>query len=311
MIDFYYRIRVYIFPVALLLLGALFIVFVDRFDTYESLYTRAHDSIVSTGENMGLIKKTEEMVVPVTTGDISTVVEKPEESDPVEEITDSGEAMHGERIDELTEELTFVEVEDDYFEDAAFIGDSRVVGLYEYGGWQDIAHFYAAVGLNIYKLFDVDMDQVDEEGHKYTVTLEEGLTENDFRKIYIMLGINEVGTGNAEYFVNAYREQLERIKELQPNAIIYVMSIMNVSQNRSNKGDHVNRDAINERNEALAELEDGKRVFYLDVNEAVCDEEGYLIGDYTFDGVHLKAQYVKLWQDYLRTHAYDIIATQQ
>ena len=33
------------------------------------------------------------------------------------------------------------------------------------------------------------------------------------------------------------------------------------------------------------------------------DEEGYLPEDYAPDGIHLKAQYIELWKDYLKQHA--------
>ena len=45
-------------------------------------------------------------------------------------------------------------VEDDYFSDAVFIGDSRTVGMFEYGGLEEVSTFYASKGLTIYKLFD-------------------------------------------------------------------------------------------------------------------------------------------------------------
>ena len=52
--------------------------------------------------------------------------------------------------------------------------------------------------------------------------------------------------------------------------------------------------------EALA---DNEKVYYLDVNPLICDETGGMEASYTFDGVHLKAQYISIWKDFLKSHA--------
>lgn len=192
-------------------------------------------------------------------------------------------------------------VEDDYFADALFIGDSRTVGMYEYGGLQDISTFYASTGLSVHKLFTAKIVEV--PGQKKKITVEEALSNRQFAKIYLMIGINEMGTGTAEGFLEKYAESVAHIRELQPDAVIYLQSIMQVTAERSGQGDYVTNEGIDIRNEGIAALADNEKIFYLDVNEAVCDEEGVMVPDYTYDGVHLKAQYLSLWKDYLKTHA--------
>ena len=43
--------------------------------------------------------------------------------------------------------VEYMTVEDDYFADAVFIGDSRTVGMFEYGGLEEVSTFYASKGL--------------------------------------------------------------------------------------------------------------------------------------------------------------------
>ena len=93
------------------------------------------------------------------------------------------------------------------------------------------------------------------------------------------------------------------LMELQPDAILYIQGIMKVTTERSNQGDYITNEGIEARNEAIAELADEERIFYLDVNPVICDETGGMVEDYTFDGVHLKAQYIELWKDFLKQHA--------
>lgn len=193
----------------------------------------------------------------------------------------------------------YITVEDDYFSDAVFIGDSRTVGMFEYGGLEEITTFYASKGLTVYKLFDSQIVP-SAEGK---ISVEEGLKQNSFSKIYLMIGINEMGTGTVETFLEKYKEVVERLKELQPEAIVYVQAIIKVTAERSAKGDYINNEGIEARNEGIALLADNEKVFYLDVNPLICDESGGMIPSYTFDGVHLKAKYIEIWKDYLKTHA--------
>lgn len=198
-------------------------------------------------------------------------------------------------------EIRFGRVEDDYFDDALFLGDSRVVGMYQYGGLGDIATFYASTGLTIYKLFSAEIVEVPDQKEK--ITVEEALQQQSFGKIYIMVGINEMGTGTVERYAETYKAAVEHLQELQPDAIIYIQAILKVTTARSNKGDYINNEGIVARNEALSQLADGERIFYVDPNPAVCDEDGGLVQDYTSDGVHLKAKYIDLWKEYLKDNA--------
>lgn len=211
----------------------------------------------------------------------------------------AGEVMD---LPEGTEnEPVYLTVEDDYFADAVFIGDSRTVGMYEYGGLEEISTFYASSGLTIYKLLDAEIVKV--PGQKKKITIEEALRENTYAKVYLMIGINEMGTGTLETFTEKYEEVVAYLRELQPDAVIYVQGIMKVSTERSSKGDYITNEGIEARNAELAKLADNEKIFYLDVNPLLCDETGGMVASYTFDGVHLKAKYIQIWKEFLKTHA--------
>ena len=128
----------------------------------------------------------------------------------------------------------------------------------------------------------------DEEGNKMTV--DEALQNDEpYGKIYIMLGLNEIGTGTTETFVAKYAEVVARIRELQPDAIIYIQGIMHVTQKKSDNDKIFNNPTINERNEALSHLANNVDIFYIDMNEAVDDENGNLLEELSTDDIHLKA----------------------
>ncbi len=192
-------------------------------------------------------------------------------------------------------------VDDSYFDDAVFIGDSRTVGMYEYGGLEETSTFYASTGLTIYKMFDSAIVSV--PGQKKKITVEEALSEKQFAKIYLMIGINEMGTGTVESFMKAYGEAVQHLQELQPEAVIYLQAIMKVTAERSEQGDYITNEGIEARNEEIAKLADDRKIFFLDVNPEICDETGGMVASYTYDGVHLKAQYIPIWLNFLKEHA--------
>ena len=60
------------------------------------------------------------------------------------------------------------------------------------------------------------------------------------------------------------------------------------------------------RNTLIAELANGTDTLYLDMNVAVSGKKGGLKKKYTWDGVHLKAEYYQLWVDFLNAHGYGV-----
>lgn len=199
----------------------------------------------------------------------------------------------------LTTAYPYIDVDESYFDDAVFIGDSRVEGLELYSGLKNTT-FYAVQGLTIFGLM----------GHEYakvggsTVSLREALSRKQFKKIYIMVGVNELGTWT-DTFTDAYKEAIDEIRELQPGAVIFIQGIMYVSDDYSKAHDIVNNDNIIDKNNHIAALANGVDIFYLDMNPAITDDSGYLDPDLTWDGVHLQAQYYSLWVDFLKSHGLD------
>lgn len=226
------------------------------------------------------------------------------------------EVSEGNATEPETNNYVMAAVPDTYFDDALFIGDSRTVGLFEYcENLNQHATFYSKVSMTIYgfnkKEFvsvpiipaegtDIPVEQLPTE----KVTIEEALTRKQFGKIYIMLGLNELGSGTAESFTRSYGEVVNRIRELQPDAIIIIQGIMHVTHSKSSKDRVFKNSTINERNAMLSTLADGEHVFYIDMNEATDDENGALGHDLSFDNVHLKAKSYTLWYDYLKNHAF-------
>lgn len=200
----------------------------------------------------------------------------------------------------LTTEYTYEKVDKSYFDDAVFIGDSRTVGMQDYSGL-DNAQFFAKTGLNVYEVLEDKFIQDPETGKDVSVA--HMLKTNRYGKIYFMVGINELGTGNTGTFQKAYERVLRKFRKWQPDAVIYIQGIIPVSKERASEDAIFNNVNINDKNVAIAQLANGTDTFYLDVSGKLTDKGGYLKADYTFDNIHMYAQYYELWTNYLMKHA--------
>lgn len=198
----------------------------------------------------------------------------------------------------LTTDYSYTTVKEDYFEDAVFLGDSRTMGISDYAGLD--ADFYCENGMTVYKLLEGKGVTYQKTGEKLDFT--QIMQQKQYGKVYMMLGMNELGYGNTEYFLEHYQAVLEQIRQWQPQAVIFLMANLHVSREKNNLETEFNNININAKNAAIATLADGVDVFYLDSNPMFTDEEGMLKDDLTFDGVHLYANNYAQWKDFLMEH---------
>ena len=196
-------------------------------------------------------------------------------------------------------------MEDDYFDDAVFIGDSRTDGLRLYSGIQS-GHFLSYQGATVFDAGKPGKKMLEVDGEK--VGLLEALAARQYRKVYIMLGVNETGYPSSKTFAEAYGALIDHIRELQPDAIIYVESLVPVNPEKCrshNQPYYVTNEKIQSFTDALIPLAEEKRVVYLDVAAALTGGSGVLPGELTSDGVHFTRSGYVQWLDYLKTHTVD------
>ncbi|MCH5258873.1 MAG: hypothetical protein J1F18_03915 [Lachnospiraceae bacterium] len=200
----------------------------------------------------------------------------------------------------LTTDYPYTKENISYFNDAIFIGDSRTLGISDYAGLEE-ADFYCDSGMTILKLLDAGGVTYQKTGKKED--LNQVLQQKQYGKVYIMLGMNDLGYGNTDMYLERYRHIVDQIREWQPHAIIYVMANLHVSREKNNLDTEFNNININDKNAASALLANGTDIFYLDANPLFTDSEGFLNAELSFDGVHLYAQHYDAWREFLLEHA--------
>ncbi len=191
----------------------------------------------------------------------------------------------------------FQTVDNSYFDDALFIGDSRTVGIHDYSDIRN-ADYFCDNSMNV---FDVTKNSL-KVGNIGKTTLYELLQNKKYGKIYVMLGINELGYP-FNMVIPKFSNLIQEIRNLQPDAIIYIQANMHVTHKRSSSNDVYTNEKINTLNAAFAELANNKDIFYIDVNPVFDDETGSLKQEYSSDNAHVYGKYYIEWANWLRTQA--------
>ncbi len=190
-----------------------------------------------------------------------------------------------------------VAVDDSYFSDAAFIGDSRMEGFRNASGITQ-GTFFTSVGMALESMASSPIITT----NSGSVTVAAALSGNTYGKIYLMLGANDLGTYDWEEFREGLLDVLANFREIQPDAIIYVCSCIYVEEEKVTTGDYVNNTNVDTLNDILLEVCEEGGYYYLNLNEAFSDGNGALIAGASADGVHLNTEYCEEMLDYMKTH---------
>lgn len=187
-----------------------------------------------------------------------------------------------------------------WFADAVFVGNSRVQGLVWYTGVE--ADMIAERGLNVITALHDDATTL-ENGEKGSVL--DALAQKPYGKVYVKFGMNELNWMAEEVFVQYYGRIVDGIREVQPQAAVFVQSILPIARERSEAsaadGGMQTQERVNQLNGALRAMCLDKGVRFLDAEQAVMDPDGYLYAEYAAsDGYHLNAAGCEKWLDYLK-----------
>ena len=124
------------------------------------------------------------------------------------------------------------------------------------------------------------------------------------KKVFIMLGMNDIAVYGNDGAVKNMETILAQIKEKNPETTIYVQSmtpIVGTAQTGS-----LTNENLGIYNAGLKTMCEQNGYTYLDVASVMKDDEGNLKREYCSDpdnmGVHFTDEGCKVWIDYLRTH---------
>ena len=185
--------------------------------------------------------------------------------------------------------------DDSFFTDTAILGNSLVVGLSVYSNLRT-PDYYCVTSMSVASaLYTRDVPLWN---GSYGTQLD-AMAQKQYGKVYIELGINEIG-GSVSAYISNYRAMLDQIRAAQPNADIYIMAITPTSRDMVSTS--FSKERVIMYNEALHQLAAEWGCYYLDDFTLLADSEGYLPYADTWDGVHLSVAKYSAWENILRTY---------
>jgi hypothetical protein len=188
------------------------------------------------------------------------------------------------------ETMTYHDMDYSCFDDCAFIGNSRVLDLKNYGLAENV---YASVGLTVDTVFT-------EKASGSSVVIIDELKGKHFKKVFLMFGDNECGWPNTSVFIKRYAKVIAAVRERVPEAEIYLQSVLPISRAADAKNEYgCNNAAINKVNEAIKQLAKDEGVRYINPAASMTDSQGFLPDEAASDGVHLRKKYCRIWLNYL------------
>ncbi|PRD52732.1 GDSL-type esterase/lipase family protein [Sphingobacterium gobiense] len=125
------------------------------------------------------------------------------------------------------------------------------------------------------------------------------------KKIFLMMGINDVGRGlPLEWSLRNYEAIIKIIQKKSSGTQIYLQSTLPLNE-KMLKYDYLfgKENLVRDLNEGILALAKKYDLIYVDVKEALAD--GYVLKtEYTTDGIHLNTDAYIRWVEYLKEKQY-------
>ena len=156
------------------------------------------------------------------------------------------------------------------------------------------ADYFADVGMTVFKMFSTTAS----DKNFGATDLGSLLRSKQYSHIFVMLGLNEAGYPLGNLF-DTYQSDLEQLRQLQPDATIYILKVYGVTADVAAGNPSFAHSRLTAVNQGFAELADGDRIRCLDSDTLFCGQDGFMLPEYTGDGVHPYGKFAYLFSQWL------------
>lgn len=231
-----------------------------------------------------------------------------------EETTEKAEEASASEESPVTYEYT--QVDDSYFNDAVFIGDSISYGFELYvtekrANGETVlgeAQFLTSGSLSYgNSLWDVSDESVHPTYNGEKMKLEDAIAQIKPGKIFILLGTNDVALYGVEQTIANADTEISRMLEASPGAEIFIISTTpKYSPAESDVDGALNNADIDALNVAMRQFAVEKGYNFMNIAPLFKDETGGLAADYCSDkegmGIHFTSAAYDIWLDFLYSY---------
>lgn len=184
-----------------------------------------------------------------------------------------------------------------FFDNSAFLGNSLVDSFNKYNLLPQVS-FYASVSLNLDNVYTTVIDYG-------TISAADSLKSTKFNKIFLSFGERELELNNSQEFLEKYRNLVGKVKEYQPNAQIYVLSVPPSSKTASDSNLYgASVSVITEYNRQIEKMCEEYKLFYVDSVAALANSNRYLADGVSSDGINLNRDACITLLNYITVSAY-------
>lgn len=280
----------------------------NQAEQHNKLYASASSHTSSSSASSDLLSSQEEMssAVPVSSEPASSA--SPSSQAPV---SSQAEASSSNAVSAGTNTLKVSfdfskpvdqsqSVDNTYFSDAAIIGDSRAVSLINYTSLSNVKN-YAYRSATTSKILE-STDLI--SGKNITVMQDMAANKDKYKKVYIMLGLNEISWPNYNTSKAKYHTMIDQIRASQADVQIYLQAVMPIGKYAETHHSYLRMAKIQKYNEMLKTVAADKKVYYVDPSSVVIGTDGFALDEAVSkaDGYHFQKPYCIKWLDFLKAH---------
>ena len=196
---------------------------------------------------------------------------------------------------------TYEAVDSSFFDDAVFVGDSISVKMsYSAGERLGNAQFLVITSYGLHNAVN-DLMSVPYRGRNYA-NIEQAVAATGAKKVFIMLGVNDIGRFKLEQNMENWRILVELIRSECPDVQIYIQSMFPIwSGAQTTK---LNNEKVYAYNFALKFFAEQYECGYIDVYPYLQNGLGGMAAEYCSDKyVHITEKGVDVWVSVLRAYA--------
>ena len=130
------------------------------------------------------------------------------------------------------------------------------------------------------------------------------VTEGHPAKIFILIGINDIGRNIPDSLITRNHESMiRRIQQASPSTKIYFQTLLPTNNTFTQHKDHYNKDQhIAAVNDGIRRLTEKYHITLVDLHPHFLDKDGRLNAAYTMDGLHLNDKGYQVWRTALQPY---------
>ncbi len=191
----------------------------------------------------------------------------------------------------------------EYFDDAVIIGDSITYFLFQF----ETKH--ALLGNPMFltrggtSLLGIKNRSYNIYYQGQDLSIEDSVAMTGRKKVFLMLGQNDLGYRTIEDTLESYDIILSRILEKSPDVDIYIQSV--VHEWAETRGDNSRNEKIDLFNAELIRYAEEKGYHYVDIQKYIVDHTGRMAQDYSMDNIiHVNEPGCIIWMQALLAYAH-------